>query len=291
MNSHTIDGRKSLMDYIVALLCVITLTGYSPILFTECPVPPASVVQQSPVTPETREAFETVVLVGSLVCHDIWVSFLKSHRVIREFEEKGGKCRHLSEGLFTPDFSFSNDWEIECIVPPFRGNEEDLEKIVKALDISKIVVRSNVEHSLQGSFLVALNGDPIHSMDLENVVLDQKSTQVLVESCENLIELRLQCPSLNDLQLVEFNRCRRLESVTIRSGNITDSSLSAVLVRAKQLSFIELEGRGIDGSFLSKMEGDLSWLRLDNCDITDEGMKGLRHVPRVEILSIKHSGM
>ena len=127
-------------------------------------------------------------------------------------------------------------------------------------------------------------------MDLENVVLDQKSTQVLVESCENLIELRLQCPSLNDLQLVEFNRCRRLESVTIRSGNITDSSLSAVLVRAKQLSFIELEGRGIDGSFLSKMEGDLSWLRLDNCDITDEGMKGLRHVPRVEILSIKHSG-
>ena len=136
-------------------------------------------------------------------------------------------------------------------MPPFRRNGS-LGEDGQGFGCIKDCRSLNVEHSVQGSFLVALNGDPIHSMDLENVVLDQKSTQVLVESCENLIELRLQCPSLNDLQLVEFNRCRRLESVTIRSGNITDSSLSAVLVRAKQLSFIELEGRGIDGSFLSK---------------------------------------
>jgi uncharacterized protein YjbI with pentapeptide repeats len=279
------------MRILAAIVCFNTLADFAFVRFAECAVRPSDFIHQSTQepTPEARQAFEILVMISAIVTHGIWVSYLESHPAIREFEETGGKCRHVSDGLFTPDLSFSDDWNIEGIAPQFSGSERDLEKVIKTLDISTITVLGEAARPLGSSFLSVLEGDPIHAVDLENVILDQRSIQILTANCGHLVNLRLHCSSLSDELLREFEGCQQLSSISIHSNLITDASLSTVVVGAKELSSVELEGAKINGSFLSKVEGDLSWLQLDNCGISDVGLKGLRQVPGIQELSIKHA--
>ena len=122
-----------------------------------------------------------------------------------------------------------------------------------------------------------------------NVVLDQEVTQILADNADQLDTLRLRCPALNDSQLAELNRCRSLDVLQISSDKITDQSLTVLVEGTSTLTVMELSGSGINGRFLSKVGKELSWLRLDDCAITDEALKSLRQIPDIEVFSIRHA--
>ena len=279
------------MGSIPVLLSLCIVVGSSQVRLAECVVLPVDSSQQSATDPppEVPKAVQIVAVVGLIVCHETWLTYLESHPKLRGVRQQGGRIQHVSEGLFTPDFSFTNTWNVECTVPPFQGSEADLEEIIRTFNISDITVQATTEKPLEGSFLAALNHDPLHDMDLKNVVLDQESTRILADNADQLARLRLRCTALNDSQLAELNRCRSLHSLEISSDRITDQSLTVLVEGAPRLSFVELSGSGINGRFLSKIGRAVSWLRLDDCAITDEALKSLRQIPDIEVFSIRHA--
>lgn len=237
------------MGSIPVLLSLCIVVGSSQFRLAECVVLPVDSFQQSATVPppEVPEVVQIVAVVGLIVCNDMWLTYLKSHPKLREFRQQGGRIQHVSEGLFTLDFSFTNTWNVECTVPPFQGNEADLEEIIRTFNISDITVQATTENPRQGSFLAALNQDPLHEVNLTNVVLDQEATRTLAGNADQLVALRLHCPALDDSQLAELNRCRSLYSLEIISDRITDQSLTVLVEGAPKLSSMELSGSGING--------------------------------------------
>lgn len=279
------------MGSIPVLLSLCIVVGSSQFRLAECAMLTAESSQQSATVPppEVPELVQVVAVVGLIVCNDMWLTYLKSHPKLREFRQQGGRIQHVSEGLFTLDFSFTNSWNVECTVPPFQGSAADLDEIIRTFNISDMTVQASKEKPLQGSFLEALNHDPLHAVNLTNVVLDHEATRILADNADQLAELRLRCPALNDSQLAELNRCPSLHSLEISSDRITDQSLTVLVEGAPRLSSMELSGNEINGRFLSKIGGEMFWLRLDDCAITDEALKSLRQSPEIRVFSIRHA--
>jgi len=279
------------MGSIPVLLSLCIVVGSSQFRLAECAMLTAESSQQSAAVPppEVPEVVQVVAVVGVIFCNDMWLTYLKSHPKLREFRQQGGRIQHVSEGLFTPDFSFTNSWNVECTVPPFQGSAADLDEIIRTFNISDMTMQASKEKPLQGSFLAALNHDPLHAVNLTNVVLDKEATRILADNADQLAELRLRCPALDDSQLAELNRCRSLHSLEIMSDRITDQSLTVLVEGAPRLCSMELSSSGINGRFLSKLAGEMFWLRLDDCAITDEALKSLPQIPNIEVFSIRHA--
>lgn len=280
------------MYSVPVLLSVYIVAGSFPFRLTECPMLTVDSSQPSATDPlpEVREVVEFVYAIGVFACHQKWLTYLEAHPKLRSFRQKGGTIRHVSEGLFTPDFSFTNSWNVEFTVPPFQGSEADLREIIKTFNISDMTVHATAGNLVQGSFLNALNQDPLHELKLTNVVLDREAIRTLADNADQLVNLQLHCPGLNDSQLAELNRCRSLKSLQISSDKITDQSLTVLVEGTSSLSSMELSGSGISGRFLSKVGGELFSLRLDDCAITDAALNSLQQMPDLEVFSIRHAG-
>jgi hypothetical protein len=238
---------------------------------------------------EIREAMESMALLGILIFEGFWIDYLRSNRVIREFEEKGGIIWHTSEGLFTPDLSFSNTWRIECRLPRFTGTASDLKPVLLRLNVQELTVHGSPDSPMDGTFLTALADDELRALDLENVVVDELSMRCLAENSGQLVSLRLHSQLLSDSQLELLDRCPRLQQLIINSDAVTDRSLAAVLRTSRDIEYIEVIGKKVDGSFLTTVMGPLYSLRMDHCGVTDVALKELRRFPELEVLSIDSS--
>ena len=137
--------------------------------------------------------------------------------------------------------------------------------------------------------MTALDDDHLNAVELENVTVDRQSFRSLADCGDDLVELKVNCHSVSDESMLELESCQNLEEFAVTSDLVTDRSLGIVLKGKKELTFIAISAKQVDGRFLGSVDSPLFMLRMDDCRIENDSLKELQRFTSLEVLSLRNS--